>query len=114
MNDLILPILFFIVSLIYSSVGLGGGSAYTALMIIFGMNYKIIPPTSLTLNIFVSFIGMVNFWRRGYGRFDLILPFLIVILEWVRSFGPLGFTWGNLALTQSEYPFNLRTKKRFR
>ena len=39
-NDLILPILFFIVSLIYSSVGLGGGSAYTALMIIFGMNFK--------------------------------------------------------------------------
>ena len=38
----------------------------------------------------------------------MILPFLIVVLEWVRSFGPLGFTWGNLALTQSEYPFMLQ------
>ena len=31
------------------------------------------------------------------------LPFLIVILEWIRSFGPLGFDWGVLALTQIEY-----------
>jgi len=31
------------------------------------------------------------------------LPFLIVTLEWVRSFGPLGFDWGVLALTQIEY-----------
>ena len=94
MNDLILPILFFIVSLIYSSVGLGGGSAYTALMIIFGMNYKIIPPTSLTLNIFVSFIGMVNFWRRGHGRFDLILPFLITSI-------PMTYIGGSLDLTKN-------------
>ena len=94
MNDLILPILFFIVSLIYSSVGLGGGSAYTALMIIFGMNYKIIPPTSLTLNIFVSFIGMVNFWRRGHGRFDLILPFLITSI-------PMTYIGGSLDLPKN-------------
>ena len=31
------------------------------------------------------------------------LPFLIVTLEWIRSFGPLGFDWGILALTQIEY-----------
>ena len=33
----------------------------------------------------------------------LVLPFLIVCLEWVRSFGPLGYAWGNLALTQTDY-----------
>ena len=31
------------------------------------------------------------------------LPFLIVTMEWIRSFGPLGFDWGILALTQIEY-----------
>ena len=30
------------------------------------------------------------------------MPFLIVSLEWIRSFGPLGFAWGNLALTQMD------------
>ena len=32
----------------------------------------------------------------------LIMPFLIVSLEWIRSFGPLGFAWGNLAVTQMD------------
>jgi len=31
------------------------------------------------------------------------LPFLVVSLEWIRSFGPLGYSWGNLALTQTDY-----------
>ena len=77
MNEFILPSLFFVVSFIYSSVGLGGGSAYTALMIIFGIDYKTMPIISLILNIFVSFIGTINFWRYGHGRLNLVIPFLI-------------------------------------
>ena len=72
-----LPILFLFVSFIYSSVGLGGGSSYTAIMAIAGINYQLIPTTSLTLNLGVTFIGMINFWRAGYGRIDLVAPFLI-------------------------------------
>jgi len=34
-----LPALFFIVAFAYSSVGLGGGSSYTALMAIVGMSF---------------------------------------------------------------------------
>ena len=38
--------------------------------------------------------------------FKYYFPFLIVSLEWFRSFGPLGFDWGVLALTQTNYlPF---------
>ena len=50
------------------------------------------------------FIGQIRTSDNVY----FILPFLIVSLEWVRSFGPLGFSWGNLVLTQSEYLFNLQ------
>ena len=36
---------------------------------------------------------------------SILFPFLIVSIEWFRSFGPLGFPWANLALSQSKYNF---------
>ena len=89
--EYLLPLLFVLVAFIYSSVGLGGGSSYTALMTIFGISYKIIPTTSLTLNLFVTFIGVINFWRNGYGRLDLIAPFLVTSI-------PMAYLGGLLAL----------------
>ena len=86
-----LPLLFVLVAFIYSSVGLGGGSSYIALMTIFGIVYQFIPTTSLTLNLFVTFIGMINFWRNGYGRLDLIVPFLVTSI-------PMAYLGGLLAL----------------
>ena len=68
--DYVLPLLFFFIACIYSSVGLGGGSSYAALMAIFGISYQIIPTTSLILNLLVTFFGMINFWKNGYGRFN--------------------------------------------
>ena len=55
------------------------------------------------LSLFWAFAGLVYGLIRTSRNMYLVLPFLIVVLEWARSFGPLGFTWGNLALTQSEY-----------
>ena len=60
----ILPVFFLFISFIYSSVGLGGGSSYTAILVILSINYTLIPATSLMLNLVVTFIGMVNFWRK--------------------------------------------------
>ena len=60
------------------------------------------------LSLFWAFSGYVYGLIKTSRNAYLCLPFLIVVLEWVRSFGPLGFTWGNLALTQSEYPFMLQ------
>jgi hypothetical protein len=87
--DLLLPILFFFVALIYSSVGLGGGSSYTALLAIFGVSYQMIPTTSLTMNLVVTFIGMVHFWKNGHGRLYLIVPFLVTSI-------PMTFVAGSL------------------
>lgn len=72
-----LAVLFFVVAFIYSSVGLGGGSSYTALMAIFGINTLAIPMVSLSLNIFVTSIGSFNFIRNKHAKLKLILPFLI-------------------------------------
>lgn len=72
-----LAIIFFVVALIYSSVGLGGGSSYTAFLVIFGFSTLTIPLISLTLNILVTSIGSYNFIRNKHARIRLIAPFLL-------------------------------------
>jgi hypothetical protein len=58
---LVLAFFFGLIAFLYSSVGLGGGSSYSALMAIMGMNYLAIPSISLTLNLIVTFIGSINY-----------------------------------------------------
>ena len=87
--DYLLPFLFLLIAFIYSSVGLGGGSSYTALMAIFGINYQIIPTTSLTMNLIVTFISMIHFWKNGHGRLNLIIPFLVTSIPMTIVAGSL-------------------------
>ncbi len=82
---------FFVVALVYSSVGMGGGSSYTALMAIFGMNILAIPVISLTLNLMVTSVGSFNFIRNHHARFKLILPFLFSSI-------PMAYIGGTLEL----------------
>ena len=57
----------------------------------------------LYLSIFWGIAGLIiGAFNKNYNSYTM-LPFLIVSLEWVRSFGPLGFTWGNLVLTQMDF-----------
>jgi len=60
----------------------------------------------LYLSLYWSFVGFLfsivsENWSKYAGSF--LLPIIIVTMEWIRSFGPLGFPWSNLALTQSKY-----------
>jgi uncharacterized membrane protein YfcA len=86
-----LAVLFFIVAFTYSSVGLGGGSSYTALMAIFGMNILAIPMISLSLNLFVTSVASFNFIRNKHAKIKLILPFLISSI-------PMAYLGGSLQL----------------
>lgn len=86
-----LATLFFIVAFIYSSVGLGGGSSYTALMAIFGVNTLAIPMISLSLNLFVTSVGSFNFIRNKHAKLKLVLPFLISSI-------PMAFLGGSFKL----------------
>ena len=76
-SSYLLAILFFIIAFVYSTVGLGGGSSYTALMAIAGMNYLAIPMISLMLNIFATTVSSYNYIRKGHARWNLILPFVL-------------------------------------
>ena len=82
MTDLTIPIpllgiIFAMVAFSYASVGLGGGSSYTALLAIFGAGVTTIPMVSLTLNVLVTTVGSIIF---------LQLLFHKVIRYWVGFF----------------------------
>jgi uncharacterized membrane protein YfcA len=85
---------FVLVSFLYSSVGLGGASSYTALMAIFGVSTLAIPTVSLSLNLVVTTAGSINFIRKGHARLRLISPFLVTSI-------PFSYLGGSLQLPKA-------------
>ncbi len=69
--------LFFGVSVAYAAVGLGGGTAYTALLVIFGASYQAIPTVSLSLNVIATTVGSFIFLQARHGRASLMGPFVL-------------------------------------
>lgn len=85
--------LFAFVALIYASVGFGGGSTYTALLSLWGVEYQIIPIISLLCNIIVVTGGSIRFVRAGLISWPQVLPMLMVS-------APLAFIGGLVPLKQ--------------
>ena len=105
MNDLtispfLLAIIFGLISFLYSSVGLGGGSSYSALMAIIGVNYLVLPSISLTLNLIVTFIGSINYVRSGHAKLKILFPFLITSI-------PMSYIGGLITLPKNVFYFML-------
>ena len=101
-----LALLCFSITVAYASVGLGGGTAYTALLAILGASYQMIPTISLLLNVVVTTIGSLIFLQARHGRAALIVPFVStsVPAAYVGGLLPVspdlfyGLLWGTLAL----------------
>jgi uncharacterized protein len=74
---IILPILFFITAILYSSVGFGGGSTYLALLLIWGIPYYIFPVIALICNIIVVSGNSINYSRAGNFNLRLLAPYLV-------------------------------------
>jgi uncharacterized protein len=88
-----LAALFLLVALVYASVGFGGGSTYTALLGLWGIDYTLIPIVSLLCNIIVVSGGVWRFQRAGLIDWRAVLPLLLVS-------APLAFVGGLLPLKQ--------------
>jgi uncharacterized membrane protein YfcA len=69
---------FFLTALFYASVGFGGGSTYTALLVLFGVNYALIPIISLSCNILVVSGNSWRYIKEGYIDPRKIWPFLVL------------------------------------
>ena len=91
---IILPILFFVTAIIYSSVGFGGGSTYLALLLLWGVPYSIFPIIALTCNIIVVSGNSINYIRAGNLNLRLLIPYLIGSI-------PFAFIGGSLNIEKN-------------
>lgn len=89
-------ILLFFVAFLYASVGHGGASGYLALMAIFSIAPDVMKPTALLLNLFVSLTSFIQFYRGGYFRMKLFLPFALASV-------PFAFIGGLITIDASVY-----------
>ncbi|MBL7974057.1 MAG: sulfite exporter TauE/SafE family protein [Candidatus Kapabacteria bacterium] len=64
----------FVVAFLYSSVGHGGASGYLVLMALFSFTPAVMKPTALMLNILVSLIAFIQYYRGGYFNWKLFIP----------------------------------------
>jgi uncharacterized membrane protein YfcA len=94
--SVILPLLFGITAFIYASVGFGGGSSYTAILALSGIEAKLIPVISLCCNIVVVTGGAIRFWRAGLIDWKLVAPLLAVS-------APLAFLGGLTPLKEQTF-----------
>lgn len=88
--------LLFIVAFLYSSVGHGGASGYLALMAIFAISPLIMKPTALLLNLFVSSVSFIQFYRGGHFKWKIFWPFALASV-------PLSFVGGTMAIDSNFY-----------
>ena len=84
---LMLSFLFFIVALLYSMVGFGGGSSYNALLVLFEVDHQIYPTIALLCNLIVVTGGCWLFIKRGVLSARLLLPFIITSIPMAHIAG---------------------------
>lgn len=68
---------FFLTALAYAMVGFGGGSTYNALLILGGVDYRLVPIIALSCNIIVVSGGVFHFARQGHIGLRRAAPWLI-------------------------------------
>jgi len=96
MTHLILFFLVFVVAVLYSSAGFGGASGYLLVMSFFDIPASVMSSTALVLNVFVSTISFLVYFRAGHFRSRLLLPFLITSI-------PAAFLGGTFKLAEQTY-----------
>ena len=97
MNEqLLFLLLIAVVAFLYASVGHGGASGYLALMVIFGVSPILMKPSALILNLFVSSIAFYQYYRQGFFRWKLLLPFIILSI-------PLSFIGAKIKIDTHTY-----------
>jgi uncharacterized membrane protein YfcA len=88
--------LLFVVAFLYASVGHGGASGYLALMALFSIAPAVMKPTALLLNLFVSSVSFIQFYRGAFFKWKTFWPFAIASI-------PLSFLGGTISIESIIY-----------
>ncbi|HVZ26193.1 MAG TPA: sulfite exporter TauE/SafE family protein, partial [Sediminibacterium sp.] len=76
MHEILAYCLFFLVAFLYASVGHGGASGYLAIMALLGFSAAVMKPTALLLNVLVSLMAFISFYRAKHFRSGLLWPLI--------------------------------------
>ena len=82
---------FLITALLYASVGFGGGSTYNALLILYDVDYLLIPKIALTCNLIVVIGGIIRYQINYLIPWKKLLPIIVVS-------APLAWLGGNIII----------------
>lgn len=93
-------LLFFVIAFLYSAVGHGGASGYIALMSILQVAPEHMKPVALILNLVVSGIAFIQFYRQGHFLWRLFLPIAALSI-------PMAYLGGFTPLKDDVYQFGL-------
>ena len=87
-----LVVSFLVIAALYASVGFGGGSSYTALLVLVDTDYRLVPIIALICNLIVVAGGTLHFVRAGLLRANVVLPFTIlsVPMAWLGGVMPVS------------------------
>lgn len=88
---LALAVAFFVTAALYASVGFGGGSTYTALLTLGGVDFKALPTISLICNVIVVSGGAFRYIRAKQVDWPRVLPLVLVSapLAWLGGLTPI-------------------------
>ena len=99
MNETVVALLasgMLVAAFLYASVGHGGASAYIAAMAIAGVAPAEMRPIALQLNVLVSAIATLKFYRAGHFRWRLFWPFAVISV-------PAAYLGGAITLPGTAY-----------
>lgn len=92
MNELIyLALLFFLIAMVYSSAGFGGGSSYLAVLSLFGLEFFNLRMIALICNIVVVSSSVFLFSKHQFINWKKIFPLILFSV-------PLAFAGASLKL----------------
>lgn len=94
--EIYLLICIALMAFLYASVGHGGASGYHAVMVLFGISPILMKSTALTLNIFVAAVSFYHYFKEGYFRARLFLPFAIGSI-------PMAYIGGGVQIPEQIY-----------
>jgi uncharacterized protein len=92
----LIPFLILIIAFLYSSVGHGGASGYLAALSLIVNDHISLKYSALILNLLVSIIAFLHYYKSGFFRFRLFYPFALTSI-------PFAFIGGQFDIETEWY-----------